>query len=153
MRIEHLADNLLQIPTLAAWHHTQFSYLNPSVTIEQRIEKLTASARKGQLPMTLVAVVDGQLLGSASLLSHTITHQHLSPWLSSVYVVPDHRCKGIGSALARRVVHEAASMGMEQVHLFTPSSEAMYARLGWKFLEHSEYRGHRLSIMSISASA
>lgn len=153
MRIEHLADNFHWISILAGWHQTQFGYLNPSVTIDQRTAKLTASAQKGQLPITLVAVRENELLGSASLLAQTIMHQHLSPWLSSVYVDPAHRGKGVGSALVRQVVREAAHMGMAKLYLFTPNSEALYQKLGWEPVEYSEYRGSRITIMSVSASA
>ncbi|OOG44796.1 GNAT family N-acetyltransferase [Polaromonas sp. A23] len=149
MRIDHLADHPQHLATLAAWHQAQFGYLNTAVTIEQRTERLRASAQKGALPVTFVAVCEDQLLGSASLLAQTITHSHLSPWLSSVYVAADHRNRGIGSALVRHAVQEAAGMGMDKVYLFTPNSEALYARLGWKVLEHAEHQGHRLTIMCI----
>lgn len=148
-QIQSLTDNQLHIPTLAAWHQAQFGYLAPSVTIEQRLEKLTASAQKGKLPLTVVATCENQLLGSASLLPQTITHQHLSPWLSSVYVAPEFRNKRVGSALTQHIVHEAANIGIEKVYLFTPDAEALYAKLGWEIIEYSEYRGRRLTIMSI----
>lgn len=151
IQIQSLADNLCHLPTLAAWHHAQFGYLNPAVTIEQRTEKLTASAQKGKLPLTMIAICENQLLGSASLLPRTITHPHLSPWLSSVYVAPEFRNKKIGSALTQHIVQEAANMGIEKVYLFTPDAESLYASLGWEVIEYSEYRGHRLTIMSISA--
>jgi len=150
IQIQPLADNLCHVSTLAAWHHEQFGYLNPSATIEQRIEKLIASAQKGKLPLTVVAICENKLLGSASLLSKTITHQHLSPWLSSVYVAPECRNRGIGSALTQHIVQEAANIGIEKVYLFTPDAEALYASLGWKVIEYLEYQGHRLTIMSVS---
>jgi len=71
------------------------------------------------------------LLGSASILPATITHQHLTPWLSSVYVPEAHRGKGIASALSRRAASEAGKLGFDRLYLFTPRSEALYARLGW----------------------
>ena len=145
--IGHLADHLQHLAALSAWHQAQFGYLNTSVTVEQRMERLKASAQKGTLPMTFVAVCEDQLLGSASLLRQTITHSHLSPWLSSVYVAPSHRNKGIGSALVRHVVQEAAGLGMDKIYLFTPNSEALYVRLGWKVVEHTERQGQRLTIM------
>lgn len=149
-KIQPLADNLEHVPTLATWHQAQFGYLNPAVTIEQRIERLAASAQREKLPMTVIALSGKRLLGSASLLPKTITHQHLSPWLSSVYVVPEYRNRGIGSELTRYLVQAAADMGLEKIYLFTPKSEALYARLGWEVVEHSEYGGHRIAIMSRS---
>ena len=149
VQIGHLADYPQHLAVLAAWHHAQFGYLNTSVTVEQRTQRLRESAQKGALPTTFVAVCEGRLLGSASLLPQTITHPHLSPWLSSVYVAPEHRNNGIGSALVRHVVREAAGMGMDKVYLFTPNSEALYVRLGWKVVEHAEHQGRRLTIMCV----
>jgi N-acetylglutamate synthase-like GNAT family acetyltransferase len=151
-KIESLEHHPHHIPALAAWHHNQFGYLNPSVAIEQRIEKLAVSAQTGKLPFTLVALEDNCLIGAASLLPKTIIHPHLSPWLSSVYVAPEFRCKGIGSMLTQQVVAEAAKMGIDKMYLFTPNAEALYARLGWNVVDHAEHQGHRLTIMSIGTS-
>jgi predicted N-acetyltransferase YhbS len=147
--IGHLADYPQHLAALAVWHQAQFGYLNTSVTVEQRMQRLKASAQKNALPMTFVAVCEDQLLGSASLLPQTITHFHLSPWLSSVYVAAEHRNKGIGSALVRHVVQGATGMGIDKVYLFTPNSEALYARLGWEVVEHTEHQGRRLTIMCV----
>ncbi len=39
-------------------------------------------------------------------------------------------------------------MGVPKVYLFTPNSEALYARLGWSIVEHAELQGRRVTIMS-----
>ncbi len=148
VHIENLADHLHHLPTLAAWHQAQFGYLNPAVTIEQRTQRLMATAQKGQLPITYVALRDGLLVGSASLLLQTITHPHLSPWLSAVYVSTDYRKKGIGSALVQHVVQQATSIGIEKVYLFTPNSESLYAYLEWSVVERAQYQGRPITIMS-----
>ena len=97
MRLEYLADHVPHLPQLAKWDHAEFGYLNPANTVERYVERLNASLRKSELPTTFVALRDDTLLGSASLVRQTITHQHLSPWLSSVYVDPVHRGGGIAS--------------------------------------------------------
>ncbi len=104
--------------------------------------------------MALIALGEnGTPLGSAGILPATITHKHLTPWLSSVYVPDEHRGKGIASALSLRAVDEAAKLGFDRLYLFTPHSETMYARLGWKAFERIEYDGRPLVLMERSISS
>jgi GNAT superfamily N-acetyltransferase len=147
LRIEYLADHVAHLPRLATWHHAEFGYLNPANTVERYVERLTASLQKDDLPTTLIALRDDVLLGSASLVRQTITHPHLSPWLSSVYVDPPYRGQGIASALVGGIERAAAAMGSETIYLFTPSSEQLYAGLGWQSIEYADYRGLKLAIM------
>jgi predicted N-acetyltransferase YhbS len=148
LRLEYLADHVSHLPQLAKWHHAEFGYLNPANTVERYVERLNTSLRKSDLPTTFVALRDDTLLGSASLVRQTITHQHLSPWLSSVYVDPAHRGGGIASALVGRVEQAAAELGWGKIYLFTPSSEKLYARLGWELMEYSSHHGLKIAIMS-----
>jgi N-acetylglutamate synthase-like GNAT family acetyltransferase len=147
-RLEYLADHVSHLPRLATWQHAEFGYLNPANTVERYVERLTVSLQKCDLPTTLIALRDDILLGSASLVRQTITHQHFSPWLSSVYVNPQYRGGGIASALVGRVEKAAADMGSERIYLFTPSSEKLYAGLGWELMEYSRYHGLKIAIMS-----
>ena len=150
MRIEYLADHGSQLPRLAEWHFAEFGYLNPTNTLERYIERLTAALQKSDLPTTFIALDDDSLLGSASLVRQTITHPQLSPWLSSVYVDPQYRGRGIASALVGRVERAAAGMGTDRVYLFTPSSEKLYASLGWELMEYSHHHDLKIAIMSKS---
>jgi GNAT superfamily N-acetyltransferase len=152
-QIEDLADHVSHLPLLAQWHHAEFGYLNPANTVGRYVERLTASAQKSDLPMTFVAVRSDTLIGSASLVRQTITHQHLSPWLSSVYVDPPYRGRGIASALVGRVERAAARMGSKNIYLFTPSSEKLYASLGWELMEYSTHRELKIAIMSKTLAA
>ena len=86
-------------------------------------------------------------MGSASILATTLTHKHLSPWLSSVFVHPEYRGKRIASALSMRACAEAARLGFERLYLFTPRSETMYARLGWTTFDLATHSGVSLAIM------
>jgi len=96
MRVEYLADHPLHLPTVAAWQHAQFGYLTPITTLEDRTERLRRSLQKDALPVAFVALSpNGTLLGSAGILPTTITHKHLTPWLSSVYVPEEFRGKGL----------------------------------------------------------
>jgi GNAT superfamily N-acetyltransferase len=154
MKIEYLADFPGFVPTIAAWQQAQFGYLTPTTTLEDRTDRLRRSLQKDALPMALIAVSEaGTLLGSAGILPTTITHQHLTPWLSSVYVPDEHRGKGIASALSLRAVVEAARLGFERLYLFTPHSESLYARIDWQTFERIEYNGTPLTLMERPASS
>lgn len=147
--ISYLAEHEAFIPGIAKWQHDQFGYLNPAGTLEQRAERLREALGRDRLPIALVAIdQDERLVGSAGILATTLTHQHLTPWLSSVYVPPEQRGRGVASALSLRASAEAAQLGYEKIYLFTPSSENLYSRLGWTTFDTVSHNGVRLSIMS-----
>jgi|ERR1700722_18348934 GNAT superfamily N-acetyltransferase len=148
MKIEYLADHPQHLSTVAAWQHAEFGYLNPVTTIEDRTGRLRLSLQKDALPIAFIAIsASGALVGSAGILPTTITHKHLTPWLSSVYVPGEFRGKGIASALSLHAVTEAARLGHDRLYLFTPRSEALYARIGWRTFERIEYNGVPLALM------
>jgi predicted N-acetyltransferase YhbS len=153
-RIEHLADCPEHLARVAAWQHTEFGYLNPSISLEQREERLRASLSAAGLPLTLVAVSDdGDPVGAATLLPRTITHPHLTPWLSTVVVPPACRGQGIASALSLRIALEAARLGFPMVYLFTPHNASLYRRAGWETIEMAELNGAPVTIMARSTAA
>jgi N-acetylglutamate synthase-like GNAT family acetyltransferase len=149
MHIVDLSTAPQHIPQLAAWHHEQWSYLNPGKTIEQRIEKLRDHLREGAVPRTFIAV-DGDVLGSASLVAADMdTHPELTPWLASVFVSPLHRKRGVGAALVQRVMTAAEEAGIATLSLFTPDQEHFYRRLGWHTIAREFYRDAEVTLMQI----
>jgi len=64
----------------------------------------------------------------------------LTPWLSGVFVAPEHRRRGVGAALIERVVQEARALGKPRLYLYTSGSGALYLRLGWCVAERTFYR-------------
>jgi predicted N-acetyltransferase YhbS len=148
IRIEYLADQEIHLPQVAQWQHAQFGYLNPASTLEQRAGRLRDALHRDRIPMALIAISeDGQLAGSASILAATLTHQHLTPWLSSVFVPPEMRGRSIASALSLRATDEAARLGFKTLYLFTPHNESLYARLGWKTFDKTVHNGQPLTLM------
>lgn len=152
IEIHHLHDRTQHIPTVAAWQQAEFGYLSPSGTVEQRVERLRGASDKALLPISLVAISagEGDLVGSASLVATTLTHKHFTPWLSSVFVPSTQRGRGIASKLSLAAVAEAGRLGFEKIFLFTPKSEALYARLGWKTFEHTAINGVPVCLMARS---
>jgi N-acetylglutamate synthase-like GNAT family acetyltransferase len=149
MKIQYLTDDPVMIQTLAQWHYQQWGFMNPGESVEKRIAELRTHLGSKQIPTTLVALSDNTLVGSASLIAHDMdTRMDLSPWLASVYVAPALRNRGIGSALVRRALEEAESLGVRTLYLFTPDKEAFYERLGWAYMESTVYRDEKVVIMA-----
>jgi GNAT superfamily N-acetyltransferase len=149
VQIELLADHPEFIPLLAEWHHLEWAYLRPGVSIADRVAMLHERSGRSEIPITFVASSGGELLGSAMLIAHDMdTHPEYSPWLAGVFVSPAHRRHGIGRALSEHVVREAVRRGFAKLYLYTPNAVDFYSRLGWSIVEQARYRDTDVTIMS-----
>ena len=153
------------VPLVAQWHHQEWAHLNPGQSLSDRIEKMaayldqSAPCAKTQdefpsssrfVPKLFVAFnAEARPIGTAALDLQDMDDQPmLSPWLASVYVVPEMRRQGIASTLIAHAVNFAASkMGVEQLYLFTPNQRAFYEGLGWSHLQHLSYYGEDVDLM------
>lgn len=134
---------------VAGWTFESWGHLHPGLTLEQAIERMKAECGPGGVPSIFVAMQGETPVGTASLTADDMSiRRELSPWLASVFVVPECRGQGIASALVRRVEAEAVAHGFERFYLYTPDQQALYRRLGWQTLESLEYRGETVTVMS-----
>ena len=151
VRIASLADHLDAVDAIARWHWEEWGEevaMGPPAAWAERLRRY---ANRAAIPMTFVALApDGALVGSASLTAEDLASRpDLSPWLSSVYVAPEWRGRGLGSALARHVVARAAALGVPRLYLCTEHSRSLYERLGWRVVAPDHRRGHDLVVMAI----
>jgi predicted N-acetyltransferase YhbS len=154
LEIDWLAGRMHLAPTLAAWHYAEWGELLPGWTESAALEELRGHDSAGRVPTTLVALVSGRPVGSVSLVA--ADHQsllQLSPWLASLYVAPAWRRLGIGAALVRRCVAEAATLGVGELFLYTFGEARFYQRLGWKVQFPVSLAGGRAIVMSIAPRA
>lgn len=151
VNIVDLRERREALPILAAWHHAEWESLNPGQTLAERMRRMEGHLGPEPIPSTFVGVGPGdEILGSAALVEHDMeTRQDLTPWMASVYVAPQHRRRGVGSALVRHVVDAAGMAGIATLYLFTPDRAAFYAPLGWARVDTTTYRGHDVTIMKI----
>jgi predicted N-acetyltransferase YhbS len=150
MRIDYLANHPELIPTIAEWHTREWGDVPPLATVADRIEKFRGHLNRDRIPLTLVAVDDDELLGSASLVEEDLPgRDDLMPWLASVYVAPEHRRRGVGSKLVRQIVAKASELNVRELYLFTWSQERLYENLGWRVLERTVLADRQVVIMGI----
>lgn len=70
-------------------------------------------------------------------------------WLVNLFVVPNERGRGHGSALLDHAVTCARAFGIEELLLTTEHSEGLYAAAGWVTIGATELSGHRSTIMRL----
>ena len=153
MQIINLADAPEVIGTLARWHFDEWHTLYPEETLEDFQTELAASTAQGTVPSTFVAQVDGNVVGSISLLPHDMDiDEPWTPWLANLYVHPDYRQQGVGKQLIQHLIAFARRNSLDQLYLFTPSSRDYYEALGWTLLRRQSYKGQQVDIMLLALS-
>ena len=152
MRIRRLPRELSIISTMAEWHYHQWGRRHEaSGSVNQLIIGFWAQADSTRIPMTYVAMDQDNLLGFASLITHDAdARKDFSPCLANVYVSPDSRKQGVGSALVQKAVHQARELGVKKLYLFTPDKEDFYLSLGWSTEDRINLRDENVAVMSIS---
>ena len=98
-------------------------------------ELLGHSMSPGQLPLTLVAMENGVMLGTVGLWrADMLARQDLTPWLACLAVRKDQRGRRIGQALQEMVKETARQMGFNRVYLYT-NLKGYYEKTGWQWID------------------
>lgn len=138
--------------TLAHWHHAEWAALYAGWSEAEAFAELQAhAAGDGGLPSTLVALDEhGAPIGSVSLVVEDSPDLAAfpGPWLASLFVAPEARGRGLGQALVRALVAQAAAAGLPRLRLFTPWHRAFYERLGWSFEASARVGGQAVDVLT-----
>jgi GNAT superfamily N-acetyltransferase len=153
VRIDYLPMDAQNIRQVAGWLHAEFGPRGRGATLETRTQRVRDRAGSREIPLTFVAYEAGVPMGTASLVAHDLySRRDLTPWLASVYVLPAFRGRGVGAALCRRALREAARLGFGRLHLFTFDQEKFYASMGWTEIERTEFWRQKVTVMVHPAS-
>ena len=147
------------------------------ISYEQLHESMTAIAAAEETiysyENTIVAEVDGKIVGAmcaydgadyirlkqpiVDILGADSDFAQLKEteagefYLDSVGVLPEYRGRGIASSLFKSQCERAASLGHNVVGLIVdvdkPQAEALYARLGFTYLDDKDFFGHTMKHM------
>ena len=89
-----------------------------------------------RIPLSLIALVDGQLVGTVNLIENDDSKRtHLRPWLAAMVVAKEFRGQGIGTQLVRALLVEARRLGFATVY-FGTDGPGFYERIGAVKHEH-----------------
>jgi predicted N-acetyltransferase YhbS len=144
--IRPLEDDRELIELTVSWHIDEF---DPGGDVAAWIRARTDEALGKAIPRAWIAFSNGEPVGSVSLVADNMDGRHpdLTPWLAALYVVPDRRRIGIGSALARVCERGAAAAGASKLYLFTSTARDFYRRLEWTDLIEDRFEGEDVTIM------
>lgn len=152
LEIKLLADCQQHIPYLAQlWYEEISKHWVPNASIERATQNLVKHANHEILPITLVAIENGQPIGMASLRANDGIQPEHTPWLGSLVVSPQHRHRKIGEQLIEAITQEALARGYHRLYLlaFDPTIPQWYAKLGWRGIGEDQLFGHTVTVMEI----
>ena len=148
MEIKYLKDYKEWIPTIAQWFYNEWGDMHPDLDVNKIIARLQKRTNVDMIPLTMVAVENESVVGTASLKEFDMDiRMQYSPWLASVYVREDCRRKGVGTILVEAIVDKAKMLGVEILYLYTPDAQDFYTRLDWRVLEEKKYHRKDVTIM------
>ena len=150
--IDYLANCPEFIDALAqfSWKEWQEIYQQREQTLDDCLKNYQERMNSDRLPLTLVAVHGGELVGMVSLKYHDLdTRPDLDPWLGGLLVLPEWRNQGVGTMLMHRATEEARRLKVPRLYLWTHSAERLYRKLGWQVVERSDYYGKEAVVMQI----
>ncbi len=135
-----------ELAICARWRANAFSVLQAS--FEQELRSMELFASDQSRGVALVAKADGEPVGTCLLVESEIEPNHdVSPWLAGLFVVPEHRRKGVGAALVRAIEDQARQRKFSRVYLYTTDAVGFYERLGWEVLDRTNWKGFDTALM------
>ena len=131
MQITDLFNHPQLIEAVAKMIYNEFWIdVEDGMSLGDLIAHLKTATGPQQMPLSLIALVDGQLAGTINLIENDDENRaHLRPWLAAMVVRADLRGRGIGSALVKALLVDARLMGIPTVY-FGTDGPGFYERLG-----------------------
>ncbi len=153
MRIESIANHLDLVETIGRWHWAEWGHVDLQGSLESWTDGLRQRTLRDRIPTTYVALADGGLLGSVTLVENDMdTRPDFSPWLAGLFVPPEFRRRGVGTALVEHAVGATTQIGVPTLYLYTADAQAFYAGLGWTRIAEDFYEGSQVVVMTRSTA-
>ncbi len=140
IRIYPLREKKIFFPILAFWAYTNW-YLTRNIPFNIILNEYNRRTGDTVPPSSFVALIDDIPAGMVTLKKNDLAARNdLTPWLSTLYVPPEFRGRGVGVELIKRVIHESREMGYESLYLFIDNRdftrlEKYYTSKGWQYLD------------------
>ncbi len=146
--IRPLWEAIEDFPETALWLWREWGRNQGSSSAETG-EWLTGYADPAGREIGFVAYCRTRPVGVALLRDHDLaSFRKLTPWLSSLFVLPCFRGTGIGSHLIQAVERAATERDVRRLYLYTPDLERFYARRRWLVHDRFSLNDRDFAVMS-----
>jgi predicted N-acetyltransferase YhbS len=149
VKIKLLADCPEVIPAVACLQQMEMYSILSNRNFKKAVAKFESrSVHRNKLPITFVAFEDTLPVGSVSLIEHELdSHNHLFPWVATLFVSSQYRNQGIGKRLMEEIESRALEMGYGTLYLFTDKASEYYLKMNWVPIETVTPKGKPVSII------
>ena len=133
---ELLANELTEIATL---HFNQWSPLNASLTLADKIEEFTKEYARysDKLPCGFALYDEGKLVGFCRLKSINLKkYPQITPWISSLLILEKH--KGYGKYIVDSACDILKKIGYKEVYVYTDQAPDFYKKLDFQYVGEVE---------------
>ncbi len=144
LKIELLADHPESFPTLKKLFESEWEPYYGAEGPGDAETDIKMSANRTELPIAVVAIVDGNICGTAALKIESVTtYPDYFPWLAGLLVAPEYRRQGIGEQLIIEIEKLAKQLRYKEIYVGTGEksgmSEITLDKRNWKFIDKSDY--------------
>jgi GNAT superfamily N-acetyltransferase len=148
LSIETLVETSSSIRIIAQWLNEEWGH-GRGYTYEDTLSWCRDLANS-ESEVVICAKLAERPVGAALLVDCDLpSHPHFGPWLSSLFVVPEHRRHGIGRSLTERLCEIAEERGHAELYLYALKGPliSFYRELGWSALEKFKIAGSEFVVM------
>jgi GNAT superfamily N-acetyltransferase len=112
-------------------------------TVSRReLEGIFESGAEGELPVVLAASEGERVLGTIALRPWFADEaMPETPWVRQLYVLPEHRGRGVDRVLGAAIADEARALGFPCFYAATNRIERLLTRRGWELYRRIEHDG------------
>ena len=148
MEIINLKEAREYFNLIAEVHHKEWAHLYDGETLDGRKARMQSYLTDDYVPSLFVAKKDNNIIGTAAIKKYDLTtDEGFTPWMSSIFIFPNHRKKGYSKTLVKHLMEQAKLNGINKIYLYTEDADSLYAKLGWKTLYKEKCLGNDIIVM------
>lgn len=136
MRVDFLSNHTDKITEVSEMIYKEFIVKTGGGMEFEDVIKHFSNTKDNAFPITLVALENGNCLGTVSIFENDLKIRHMyKPWLASLYTKPEYRGKGVGQRLVDKTIDVVKELGFNELYLRTEDASDYYKNRGWTYLE------------------